>query len=536
MFNDCRGMQPKEIKNIILRQRNVDHVDDFLNPDVKHLLPLNSLENIKKAKDIVIKGIDQYRAFKILYDVDLDGISAGTIIERYLRNFTSNIQGYINEGKSHGLMYQDLNNYQDGDILIVVDSLDSDVSAYKWLFQKGIKIIVLDHHDIDYSEPYSEYTTLVSSQQNYDNPALSGSGVVWKFCKYLDTFFNTNYADNLIDLAACGIVGDMCDLSENSMENRYIVSQGLKTLCNPAIKKIVGSFPFNSTAISFSIAPLINAANRTKNNELAKKAFLTDDNKELNQYIKDLKKCKIIQNEEVAYLMPEILSQAQSQLNKNIISVFINSENNIAGLIANKLISIYQRPIFVLSQREIDGYLNYAGSARAIGIDNFSRICNDTNLCKAKGHESAFGIEVKESDFNSFIDEIQSKLYGIEFVVNENIDIQLNLEDITRDLIDEIKQIDFISGEGFKPVKVQLSNIQNYYITDMSDRKHLVINPTDYLQLIKWNWDGDWDYIEDCSLLNEPISVIGQLDYGWIGRRFALKIICNTIKVGDDDI
>ena len=51
-------------------------------------------------------------------------------------------------------------------------------------------------------------------------------GVVWKFCKYLDECFETDYADELIDLAACGIVADMMDMT--IMENRYIVYQGLQ--------------------------------------------------------------------------------------------------------------------------------------------------------------------------------------------------------------------------------------------------------------------------------------------------------------------
>ena len=58
------------------------------------------------------------------------------------------------------------------------------------------------------------------------------------------------------------------------MENRYIVSKGLEKIYNPAVKKIVGGFEFNSTAIAFSIAPVVNASNRMCKNEIAMKAFL----------------------------------------------------------------------------------------------------------------------------------------------------------------------------------------------------------------------------------------------------------------------
>ncbi len=114
--------------------------------------------------------------------------------------------------------------------------------------------LFLDHHAIKREIPYDTYTILISSQRDYDNSQLSGAGVVWKFCKYLDEQFLTDYADELVDLAACGLVGDMMDMTV--MENRYIVSKGLEKIYNPAVKKIVGGFEFNSTAIAFSIAQL----------------------------------------------------------------------------------------------------------------------------------------------------------------------------------------------------------------------------------------------------------------------------------------
>ena len=71
------------------------------------------------------------------------------------------------------------------------------------------------------------------------------------------------------------------------MENRYIVSKGLSKINNPAIKKIVGGFEFNSTAISFSVAPIINASNRIGKNDIAMKAFIEDDNKTLLKYMRE---------------------------------------------------------------------------------------------------------------------------------------------------------------------------------------------------------------------------------------------------------
>ena len=532
VLGDGRDLFNEEIIEMIIENRGIQDIEHFLNPVKEDLLPLDDLKYIDKAKSIVEKGIKNNERILVVADTDLDGVSSGAIMYRYLHKYTDNIQWTINEGKAHGLLNQDIKRFMNTDILIVVDSLDKDNSLYKELWNNGIKIIILDHHFISPDVDYDSYITLVSSQREYDNPHLSGAGVVWKFCKYLDRYFGNDYADELVDLAACGLIADMSDISEQSKENRYICHVGLSQIYNPAIKKIVGSFPFNSTSISFSIAPLVNAAQRMNRNESAIKAFLSDDNKEVLKYVKELKQCRIDQNIEVDSLMDDIIKQGDEQLDKKVITIFINTEASISGLIGNKLLERYQRPLLILKEKEIDEELYYVGSARAIGVSDFRQMCEDTELCSAKGHELAHGVEIKVCNYKDFISRLENQLKDINFEVNTIIDVELSISDINRELIDKIKEIDKISGTGFKAITVRISDITNYEIGNMSQGKHLVIKPSNYLQLIRWNWTGDFDEMEDNSMMEEPITVVGSLDSGFLGRQFTLKVICNEIEVG----
>ena len=366
---------------------------------------------------------------------------------------------------------------------------------------------------------------LVSSQRDYDNPQLSGAGVTWKFCKYFDVIYETTYADELVDLAACGIIADMMDMTV--MENRYIVSKGLECIYNLALKKIVGGFEFNSTAISFSVAPIINASNRMNQNDIAMKAFLEDDNKQVLAYIKQLKKCKEDQNKEVSKLLPGIIEQCENQINKKMIVTHIDTPYGVSGLLGNKLLEKYQRPILVV--KDIGN--EFAGSMRATGLDDFRAVCNDSHLASAEGHELASGITIKKSNLNKFSDYIESTLPPLKKDAIEEIDIQIDISDMTRSLVSLIKKIDRISGTNFKPVKVFIDGIEDYTIGQMSDYKHLVVKPTDYIYLIKWNFDGDFEEMEDHALMNDEIEVIGNLDSGFFGRKFVLKTVCDEIKV-----
>lgn len=528
ILNDCRGMYEDEIFDTILQQRGVQDAKHFLNPIEEDLLPLDSLYRIDEAYIRINRAIEENENIGILFDTDTDGIAAGTIMTRYLRHFADDIFTYIDDGKQHGLKGQNLQQFASLDLLIVVDSLDEDEIQYKELSEAGIDVLILDHHAIKREIPYDTYTILISSQRDYDNSQLSGAGVVWKFCKYLDEQFLTDYADELVDLAACGLVGDMMDMTV--MENRYIVSKGLEKIYNPAVKKIVGGFEFNSTAIAFSIAPIVNAANRMGENETAMNAFLEDNNKQVLAYVKALKKCKEEQNQEVERLLPNVYEQCEKQKDQKVIAVYIDTQYGIAGLLGNKLLEKYQKPILVLK----DIGSKYAGSMRAVGVDDFRKICNDSGYAKADGHELASGIQIKKSDLNNFLSYIETNLPEFKEPTID-IDIQIDVEDITRRLVENIKKIDRISGTNFKPVRAYMDNICDYEIGQMSDYKHLVLKPNDYLQIIKWNFDGSFDDMEDHSTMNDEFEAVCSLDSGFLGRKFVLKAVCDVLSEVNSD-
>ena len=527
---DCRGMYEEDIFNTILEQRGIEDVEHFLNPTEEDLLPLDSLPHIKNAYKLMKNHIENGNQITVLFDTDTDGVTAGSIITRYLRNLGVECQTFINEGKIHGLLGQDLSRFDGTDLLIIVDSLDANADNYAKLKEQGIDILVLDHHAVDPTVAYYEYITLVTSQIHYDNPALSGAGVVWKFCKYFDEQELTDYADELVDLAAVGILADVSDVSESSMENRYIVKQGLDNQKNLAIKKIIGSYEFNSKSVLFSIAPLINASCRIGRNETAMQMFLSDDNKEVLRCKKLLEECKEIQNEEVERLMPSIVDDFDSQSDSNVLYTIIDSEYGVSGLIGNKCLEVYNKPMFIL--KDIGD--KYSGSMRSIGYGNFMALCNETGLAELHGHEEASGIEIEKDKFDEFIKQINSKLVKIKQTTDEciDVDVWIELGDLNRTLVNKIKLLNRVSGQGFKPIVFKVTGIKNYSISNFKNGKHLVINPTDYIQLIEWNTSCDYEELEDAAMMNEPMEVYGELDSGWFIKKFMLKVIMQSYEIG----
>lgn len=514
---DCRDCDNGEIIDRILYLRNIDDINNFLSPTEDDLLPLDSLKNIDEAYRVVEYAIDKKLKIHIHFDSDCDGCTSGAIMKRYLANFTNNIEVSINQGKEHGIE----NLESDADLLIVVDSINK-ATEYDKFTDNGTKVIILDHHIPPSNiEEYSN-VCLVSSAVDYPNPELSGAGVVWKFCKYIDYMWLTDYADDLVDLAACGIIADMCDISVP--ENRAICNMGLSNPQSLAIKQINGSYPFNAQAVGFGIAPLINAAQRLRKNRSALDLFLSDDVGEVKKLVKELKTCKEEQAEIVEMLMPEILEQAQDQIGNKVICVVIETEADVSGLLGNKLSSIYQRPVLILK----DCGENYFGSGRGYGVEDFMSVINETGLARADGHPNAFGVQIRKECIEELLTELNNAYADVEFEIKVEADVLITPDQIDDVLIQNFKACDRISGKGFKPLTVMIQSVDEYIAGEMSKGRHLKLDFGDFLA-IKWNFDGDRTPFEE----NKRIDIVGTLTSGYFGRTFYRQLIIQDWRVSE---
>jgi single-stranded-DNA-specific exonuclease len=265
--------------------------------------------------------------------------------------------------------------------------------------------------------------------------------------------------------------------------------------------------------------------------------FLAEDSKEISKLVSDLKVCKESQNLEVSEIMPLLEEQAESQMDKKVMFFFVETEGEIKGLIGNKLLEKYQRPVIVLSNRfetdEETGEITkdeYFGSARAIGVDNFKAYMDNTGLVGTGGHENACGLWFNVEVLDDFRNALEDALRDVEFVQETTVDIQIDQEQITDDLIKKIKMLNRISGQGWPSISVMVSGIQDYQVGAMSGGKHLKFMIGDGgLLLIKWNYNGSWDDLEG------EISAIGSLDSGYFGRSYYRQLIMNDFVLDKNE-
>lgn len=217
---------------------------------------------------MLIEHISRNDDMYVQCDADMDGFTSAALFINYLNAiFPFFVQNHIyyglHEEKSHGL---DIKNIPDSvKIIVIPDAGSSEYELHAQMRQKGIDVLILDHH---ISEKISPYACVINNQLcDYPNKALSGVGIVYKFCCQIDKLLNVNFSNNYIDLVAAGNIADMMD--SRSYETQYLIQEGLNNIRNPLLKEMMkrDSLHFkDDTAymidVAWYIAPLINAITR----------------------------------------------------------------------------------------------------------------------------------------------------------------------------------------------------------------------------------------------------------------------------------
>ena len=156
---------------------------------------------------MLIQHIAQNDKILIQVDSDCDGYTSAALLINYLNclfpNFVKNNISYrMHTDKQHGIIPNSIP--EDVKLVIAPDSSSNNFYEHEFLKTvKGIDILVIDHHEAD---KISKYGCIINNQLcDYPTKSLSGVGMVYKFCSYIDQLLNVKYAENFLDLVALGI-------------------------------------------------------------------------------------------------------------------------------------------------------------------------------------------------------------------------------------------------------------------------------------------------------------------------------------------
>ena len=422
--------------------------------------------------------------------------------------------------------------------IIVPDAGSNDYELHKELKDRGIDILVLDHHEAEY---ISEDACIINNQlSDYPNKELSGVGVTWQFCRYLDRLLGTSYADYYIDLVALGNTGDMMSLT--SIETKHLINKGFlpENIHNPYIYEMWQKNKFKlgehitSIDAAFYIVPMINAVQRSgsiEEKELLFKSMLKTDAFEMipsnkrghkpgeeerlvDQAVRMSTNVKNRQTrtQDAGMELLEKKIEKEGLLKHKVLLFTLKDgqvDRNIAGLIANKLAAKYQRPCCVIT--ETDG--SYQGSARGYeisGLTNFKDVCEENGVEWAQGHQNAFGICIAADKLESFINNTDKALADMSSEPVYYVDYIYTGGDVNPQDILTIGGLKELWGKDFneamvaiKDLKVSKNMVQVYRKTSNT----LKITLPNKVNIMKFNATD-----EECEMLENQTGAYVQMD------------------------
>ena len=212
-----------------IAEKDILHYLNLSDDDINSPLLLGE-ENLKQGLFAILHAIQFNQKAVIVVDCDCDGYTSAALLINYLYKIfptwvINHVNWYMHDSKQHGLSdcFDSIID-KNPSLVICPDSSSNDYKYHKLLKEKNINVLVLDHH---LAEKISDDAIIINNQlSNYPNKELSGVGVVWQFCRFIDMVLEKDYANDFLDLVALGNCADMMSL--RSMETRYLITKGFK--------------------------------------------------------------------------------------------------------------------------------------------------------------------------------------------------------------------------------------------------------------------------------------------------------------------
>lgn len=483
---------PRELSAVeqVLFNRGIDpeNVEHYLNTTDEDILNPQMIMNIAEGAKVLVKHIAQGDKVLIQIDSDCDGYTSAAALINYLNRLfpgfvQSNIYYRIHTGKQHGILLETIPD--DVKLVIAPDSSSNDYEEHQQLKSKGVDVLVIDHHEAD---KISENAVIINNQLcDYPTKSLSGVGMVYKFCSYMDELLNVDYADDYLDLVALGMVADMMDLRD--FETRHLITRGLENIRNPYFKGMVDKQAYSlkgeitPIGVAFYIAPYVNATIRMGTQE--EKLMLFESMLDYRGYelVPSTKRgckgqqetrveqacrnCTNIKNRQTkardaALENIERIIKEKNLLENKILVVKLETfaaDRNLTGLIANQLMAKYQRPVLLLNKTE-DGW---EGSGRGYDkskFDNLREFLKESDLVMyAEGHANALGVGITNEAFKTFIEYSNRELAEFDFTPCYKVDFIFNGADFRGKDIVEIAELKSLWGQGVDEPFVAIEHI-----------------------------------------------------------------------------
>ena len=435
------------------------------------LADYRQLSGMSQAVELLTEALSSDRRILVVGDFDADGATSSALLVRALRRFGAKHADYLVPNRfeyGYGLTPEivALAANRNPELIITVDNGISSLAGVQGALERGIKVLVTDHHLPGPALPRADAILNPNLPGDaFPSKALAGVGVVFYLLTALRarlreqgwfqsrSLAEPNLAEHL-DLVALGTVADLVPLDRN---NRTLVAEGLRRIragrCIPGIRALmeVGKRDLKRAVASdfgFAVAPRLNAAGRLTDMSLGIECLLTDDEDRARELAAKLDALNQERRDIEARMQQDALAAIQGMgfrdddpaLPVGLCLFHEEWHQGVVGLVASKVKDRVHRPVIAFARADGD---TLKGSGRSVGNLNLRDALEAVAtrhpglLGKFGGHAMAAGLSLNAADLPAFraaFDAEARRWLGredLEGVVNTDGELmpsELNLE------------------------------------------------------------------------------------------------------------
>ena len=497
----------------------------FLRPQLKHLADPFALPDMAAAVDRLFQARERSEPVVIFGDYDVDGVTSTALLMEVLQPLGWKVNPYLPHrlDEGYGLSLDGLENCTrkfPASLLLALDCGSTAVESIAWLRQRGVDVIVLDHHQP--ASPAPAALALVNPRlrspsaptpspldRHSDFTELCSVGLAFKLAHALVKRGRESGLPGvahfdlrpLLDLVALGTIADIVPLTG---ENRILVCAGLERLNATqrpgliALKQTAQTpAPLGAYEVGFQLAPRLNAAGRLETAQEALRLLLARDLAEAVPLAQDLDACNSERQRIERRISREAIAAIRARFNADTDFVIVEGCSSwhigVVGIVASRVLQQFYRPAIILGGEGVE----WRGSGRSIaGFDLAAALRGCSGLLlRHGGHAAAAGLSLRAENLDRFrarLNELARQILRLEDLTPPlRLDAQVGLADITLDLLAELALLR-PNGQGNPSVQFSAHGLilKSPPHRMGAEKQHLKLRVTDGLTTHEAVWWG----------------------------------------------
>jgi single-stranded-DNA-specific exonuclease len=507
----------------LLASRGLRSVEDgvrFIQPKFEQLHDPFLFNEMERATRLLRETIARGERILVHGDYDADGVCGTALLFEVLAKLGADVHFFVPDRSKdgYGLAKRVMDRGFEAGLKLVlsVDCGSSDGEVVAALVERGVKVLITDHHETSERVPGADaFINPKLPGERYPFKELTGSGVAFKLLQGLEKTMGLDLRlGEHLDLVALGTLGDSGAMRD---ENRIIVAAGfdlMREWKRPGLRALRArsGLPlggFSTRQVSFTIIPRLNSPGRIGSARAVVELLMTKDEDEAKRIADEIEKNNDLRKELGKSVIDDAVKSAEYRVWHHEPSALVFSGSDwhqgVVGIAAARLAERYNIPAVLIAVQDGLG----KGSVRSAGKVNVKEAlerCSE-HLLEFGGHKEAGGFSIREEaipDFHKMFEEIVAELSACPAApCIISVDAEIPLGECTLGLLSFIERLGPFGAGNPEPV-LMIRDLEVLPGTRIVGAGHLKLEArdrnADSRDLIGFSQAGAW----------KPADIVGQ--------------------------